>query len=339
MEEEKKLYPLKFCPLQDNYAWGSAVWRLADLGWRDSFVLEGWLASNTVSEVMDTYMERVTGDPVFEYWGRQFPVCLKHIKVSGRMPLQVHPDDSLSAERYDFLGKEKIWYVLRAGRDAALLLGWKRDTDASEVMQACADGSEEDLMNCVAPHAGQFFRIEPGTVHAAQGDLEILEIAESSPLDFCVSPRSQELSEDEFDPALDLTEALDFIDYKAFKPAPDTSGKPSGGVERLVSIPQMEVCRIDLSGAMNIHMEKFGAFILYHCLQGSASVQMQVLGQTASFPLKEGETMLVPAECPDYILVPASPATRLLEITVPPREDHDPYINPAASPEPEDGEI
>ena len=39
MDEEKKLYPFKFCTLQDEYPWGSETFSLADLGYRDTLVL------------------------------------------------------------------------------------------------------------------------------------------------------------------------------------------------------------------------------------------------------------------------------------------------------------
>ena len=60
--EEKKLYPLKFCVLQDDYAWGTEEFLLADLGYRDSLVRSGWLAGNSVGELMDTYFDRIPGE-------------------------------------------------------------------------------------------------------------------------------------------------------------------------------------------------------------------------------------------------------------------------------------
>ena len=217
MEEEKKLYPFKFCTLQDDYPWGSESFSLADLGYRDSLVREGWLAGNSLSELMDTYLDRVVGDGVYEFYGRQFPLCVRLLKCRGRMPLRVHPDDETAAQRYDFLGKEKLWYVLRAGADARILAGFRRDTDASEVYAKCLDGSVEDILNVVAPHAGQALRIPAGTPHAAVGDIEILEIGESSPMDFCLCGWGEEVHPDEFDPALTLVDALDFIDYRPFR--------------------------------------------------------------------------------------------------------------------------
>ena len=54
MSENNKLYPMSFCPLEDEYVWGKESFELADLGYRDSLIREGWLASNSISELMDT---------------------------------------------------------------------------------------------------------------------------------------------------------------------------------------------------------------------------------------------------------------------------------------------
>ena len=332
MEEERKLYPFRLCTLQDDYPWGSEEFSLADLGYRDSLVREGWLAGNSLSEVMDTYLDRVVGDGVYEFYGRQFPLCVRRLTCRGRMPLRVHPDDETAAQRYDFLGKEKLWYVLRAGTGARILAGFRRDTDASEVYAKCLDGSVEDILNIIAPHAGQALRIPAGTPHAASGDVEILEIGESSPMDFCLCGWGEEVHPDEFDPALTLVDALDFIDYRAFHhPEADTRHP-----ELLVALPQLRIERIPLTAPMQISRET-GPFLLYSCVRGAASVQLPLPGgQSAPFALNFGVTVLVPAEVAAFTLVPTERDTVLLESTVVP-DDSDPYINPAAEPSlPED---
>lgn len=329
MEEEKKLYPFRFCGLEDKYLWGSEEFKLADLGYRDSLVRDGWLAANSIGEVMDMYMDRVVGDNVFEFWGRQFPVCVKTVDVKGRLPLQVHPDDETAAQRYDFLGKEKLWYVRRVGKDARLAIGFRKDTDASEVYSKCLDGSIEDILNVVAPHAGQWFHIAPGTPHTASGDISLVEISESSPLDFCLCGWGDEVSEEEFDPALSLIEALDFISYGKYRSDEDACRHADDAGTNLLDLPQFNVSRIDLKDAMHVYSEKFDSFVLYFCLEGSASVQISVLDRTAAFAFSKGELILVPAECPDFNLVSESGRTSLLEITIPYRSDKDLYINPA----------
>ena len=371
MEEEKKLYPFKFCTLQDDYPWGSEEFKLADLGYRDSLVREGWLAGNSLAEVMDTYLDRVVGDNVYEYYGRQFPVCVRHLRVHGRMPLRVHPDDETAAQRYDFLGKEKVWYVLRAGADARLLVGFRRDTDAAEVYAKCLDNSVEEVLNVVAPHAGQSLLIPAGTPHAACGDVEILEIGESSPMDFCLCGWGEEVHPDEFDTSLTLVDALDWIDYRQFRSEPRAGVVEDGAEigfssnrtknnfrpsarkgdapdsERLVDLPQLRVDRIPLTTALEIRRE-IGPFLLYSCVKGAAAIRLvpgdgqltstkksadfqKEVDEKLTFNLKAGETMLVPAECTVFELGPTERDTLLLETTVV-RNDADPYINPNAAP-------
>ena len=321
MEEEKKLYPVRFCTLQDDYFWGSEQFKLADLGYRDSLVRDGWLAGNSISELMDTYLDRVVGENVFDYFGRQFPICVRQLDVKGKMPLRVSPSDGFAVQRYDFLGKEKLWYVVRAGRDAGIMVGFKRDTDASELYSKCCDNTAGELMNVIAPHPGQTIHIAPGVPHAAFGDIQILEIAESSPLDFCLCSWGQEVSEDEFDPALNIVDALEFISYQAY------TGDRCADATKLVDLPQFSVSGIRLVSPLQIGKEHFDSIVIYSCVKGAASVQIKVLGRTADFNFAAGDTILVPAECPDYSLVPMEKDTLVLETLVPHIEDRDGYIN------------
>ena len=325
MDDEKKLYPLRFCTLQDYYPWGSETFRLADLGYRDSLVREGWLAGNSIAEVMDTYLDRVVGDNVYDFYGRQFPVCVRQLSIRGRMPLRVHPDDETAAQRYDFLGKEKVWYVLRAGKDARAMAGFRRDTDATAFYTKCLDGSVEELLNVIALHAGQCLHIPAGTPHAAAGDVEILEIAESSPLDFCLCAWGEEVHPDEFDTSLTLVDALDFIDYRRF-------GAPAPAGDRLADLPQLRVERLSLDAPLAYTQSEGASFVLYSCIRGGAIVQLPLAGgQSLDFRLPAGETVLVPAECAEYRLLPGERDTLLLETTVH-RTETDPYINPDAEP-------
>ena len=320
--EEKKLYPFSFCTLADEYGWGTDEFLLADLGYRDSLIREGWLAGNAFSELMDTYMDRLVGDNTFGYWGRQFPVQVKRIAVSGTMPLRVHPDTDTAGQRYDFLGRRKIWYVLSASSSARLLVGWNRDTDASEVYSACADGSVRALLREFAPKPGQFIHIPPGIPHAATGKMEILEVSESSPLDFCLSGLGEPVHPDEFDSSLNLVDAMDFIDYKEFT---GNMEHPSG---KFADYPEFVVEQIDLHSPATVDGEA-DAFVIYVCAKGSAVLRLDVFGQTASYELARGRALLVPAECPGFALVPEEQGTVLLQITVPYREQRDSYLSKA----------
>jgi hypothetical protein len=97
----------------------------------------------------------------------------------------------------------------------------------------------------------------------------------------------------------------------------------------LSSAEPLRLDRIRLGAPIQIRREG-GPFLLYSCVRGAASVQLPLAGgQTLDFALRAGETMLVPAECLEFTLVPTERDTVLLESTVI-RADADPYINPAA---------
>ncbi len=319
--EERKLTPMRFHPERVERKWGVSEYRLADLGYIDSVSRDGWLAGNSVSDIMQTYLERFVGEVPFENYGTQFPVMVKWLDIKGRTSLHVNPDDEAAEQRYDAFGKTALWYVASAGADAKLYLGFKRDVTADEFYRKCLDGTVEDLLNVVKPKVGEHYLITPGMVHAAQ-DVRLLEIAESSELWFRLH------AWDDPEAELHLEEAFDLIDFKAYRmPAPESD--PDALAERIAVTPQFTVSEIRLKAAVSIGAENAGCFELYVCVKGAGSVQVDGMN-----PLyfQAGDAVLVPAELKQFILSPTSPDTLLLETTLEPRREPDQYIDPSAEP-------
>ncbi|MBR1794472.1 MAG: hypothetical protein IJ755_04155 [Bacteroidales bacterium] len=75
--DEKKLTPMRFQPELVERKWGMVEYRIADLGYIDSVALDGWLSGNSISDIMQTYLERIAGEVPFENYGTQFPVMVK----------------------------------------------------------------------------------------------------------------------------------------------------------------------------------------------------------------------------------------------------------------------
>ena len=329
MEEEKKLYPFKFIPIEED---PRETVLLADLGYQDSLVKEGWLAANSISEIMDMYMDRVVGEHVFAWYGRQFPVMAKFLDGSVRTPLMVSPDDETAAQRLDFLGKAKLWYVNAAAEGSRIFLGFKEDTSAEDFYYACRDNTVESLLYGVEPKAGDCFFIYPGLVHAADKGVQITEISECSPLDFRLCLWGDSYAGDDFDAALSLEAAFDFIDYKKYVPElhNHAHSHDRGNSSHLTESEDFSVTKLSPTDAMHIYSSKLDCFLLYVCLKGEASLQVvfdQEIGPV-NYTVKAGECILVPAEVPDFFLVPVARGTSLLEVTVEKRENADAYINP-----------
>lgn len=365
---EKKLYPLKFISIASRRPWGGNAlvkklgkhfvecdeegneivlgedvligesWELADMGIEDSVIENGWLAGNTISEVMETYLERIVGEKVYNYYGRQFPLLIKFLDINDKLSVQVHPDDEVAAERYDQLGKAEIWYVMDAKPGAVVYAGFNREVSAQEFYDRCKNGTVGEIMNEIHPKAGDSIYVTPGTVHAADGGLLIAEIQESSDMTFRLYDWGRE-----FNPAtarkLHLEEAIDLIDYNAFNPELYRKGPLWGEedhehtVETLVESPQFNVAKLNLTDPLHIYTEKFESFIIYICTEGAASVQVPSVNEKGeacmdSYEISKGETILIPAELPDFYLVPRDRETVLLEAVTRPEEDIDEYIDP-----------
>lgn len=374
---EKKLYPFKFIPIASRRPWGShqlvskmgkvfvecdeegnetvlgsdekigESWELSDMGENDSVVSNGWLAGNTIGELMETYLERIVGEKVYNYYGRQFPLLIKLLDINDRLSVQVHPDDKVAAERYDSLGKAEIWYILDAAPDAKIYAGFTKEMTAQELYDRCKNGSVEEVLNVIHPKKGDALMITPGTVHAADGGILVLEVQESSDMTFRLYDWGRE-----FNPAtartIHLDEAIDVIDYSVF----DQSNYMKGNLwknecdckegechchedkvaEVMADRPEFCVTKLNLTDPLHIYTEQFESFIVYSCAEGSATIQVPSTKENGesymeTYHINKGETVLVPAEMPDFFLVPGDRDTILLEATCRP-EETDEYINP-----------
>ena len=319
--EEKRLTPMRFQPEQVERKWGLVEYRIADLGYIDSVALDGWLGGNSISDIMQTYLERFTGEVPFENYGTQFPVMVKWLDIKGRTSLHVNPDDEAAEQRYDAFGKTALWYVAATGPDAKLYLGFKRDVTATEFYEKCLDGTVEELLNVIKPKVGEHYLVTPGMVHAAQ-DVRLLEVAESSELWFRLHAWGDTESE------LHLEEAFDLIDFKAYRMPRPSKGNPEAVMEKLAVTPQFTVNEIRLRDTVRV-TDQGGSFRLYACVRGAGAVEVDGMDRLR---FKEGDAVLVPAELKDFVLVPTDRDTLVLEALLEPRHEPDAYIDPSAEP-------
>lgn len=319
--EEKRLTPMRFQPEQVERKWGLVEYRIADLGYIDSVALDGWLGGNSISDIMQTYLERFTGEVPFENYGTQFPVMVKWLDIKGRTSLHVNPDDEAAEQRYDAFGKTALWYVAATGPEAKLYLGFKRDVTATEFYEKCLDGTVEELLNVIKPKVGEHYLVTPGMVHAAQ-DVRLLEVAESSELWFRLHAWGDTESE------LHLEEAFDLIDFKAYRMPRPSKGNPEAVMEKLAVTPQFTVNEIRLRDTVRV-TDQGGSFRLYACVKGAGAVEVDGMDRLR---FKEGDAVLVPAELKDFVLAPTDRDTLVLEALLEPRHEPDAYIDPSADP-------
>ena len=102
--------------------------------------------------------------------------------------------------------------------------------------------------------------------------------------------------------------------------------------EHLIERPEFCATKINVTDPLHIYTEKFESFIIYVCVEGAASIQVPATKENGeaymeNYEFSKGETILVPADMPDFFLVPRDRSTVLLEAVTRPVEEDD-YINP-----------
>lgn len=334
MEQKKKLYPIQFTPETSHHQWGDETYAVADLGIVDSPVSNGWLSGNTLSDIMETYIERISGEDVYGYYGRQFPVAVSVLEIQGKFPVMCHPDDEAAGQRYDALGKKSLLYILDAEPDATLHLGFSREMSAGELYTRCLDGTVRETLNKVTPAAGDAFIINPGTVYSASGHMTAVCVSEASVISFSLEHAPDEESH--------IEDAIDLVDYSRsdigkIRSRSGADAKPSEASvsTNLLSSPEFSVNLTPVHEPM-----KFTAgnsFTIFTCINGALSIQVQ--GKDADgatrmedYPLRKGGTVLMPADIEEFFLVPTERDTCVLETFIEKREEIDNYINPDTEP-------
>ena len=173
----------------------------------DCEVASGAYAGKTLSELWSTHRE-LFGNA----GGDRFPLLIKILDAKDDLSVQVHPDDEYAAEHENgSLGKSECWYILDAKENGDIVVG--QNASSKEEFEAMVEqGKWTELLNYVPIKAGDFFRIDPGTVHAIRTGTLILETQQSSDITYRVYDYDR-LGDDGKPRDLHLAQSLEVIDY------------------------------------------------------------------------------------------------------------------------------
>ncbi|MEM0913881.1 MAG: type I phosphomannose isomerase catalytic subunit [Planctomycetota bacterium] len=243
------LYPLKFRPIYKAKVWGGRrletlerelpdgdigeSWELADLsttsvsggggGAERSVVTDGYLAGQTIHEVMSAYGRDLLGDlPLTE--SGDFPLLVKFLDANENLSVQVHPSAEYAATHDDAYLKSECWYVVAANVDAAIYKGIKAGTTPEQFRKAIEDNTVEDLLIRIPVEAGDFHYLPSGTCHALGAGVMVAEVQTPSDTTFRVYDWGRTGRELHIDAAM---QCLDFgpLDASEYEPMTRVEGE------------------------------------------------------------------------------------------------------------------
>lgn len=246
----------------------------------DCAIAEGAYAGKTLSWLWNSHRELFGGIE-----GSEFPLLIKILDAEGDLSIQVHPDDDYAAEHENgSLGKRECWYVLDADEGGDIVVG-QRAKDREELAGMIEAGQWGDILNLVPIKKGDFFQIDPGTVHAIKGGTLILETQQSSDVTYRVYDYDRPDTDGSLRP-LHIQQSLDVIDYEAQAPTSGAVTAPEVDGETVLEENQnYTVELVNVDGKKTI--QNGHPFICLSVIDGQGSVNGE--------PVQKGIHLLVPS--------------------------------------------
>ncbi len=322
---ENTLYPLKFKPILKDKIWGGTrlreilgkkasdnageSWEISAYNGDISVVENGVLAGNSIEELVEVYMGDLIGDHIYHKFGLRFPLLIKFIDASDLLSIQVHPGDTLAKTIHNSNGKTEMWYIVES-ENGELITGFNREMDQEQYLAHFKGGSLKEILNYEKVNSGDIYFMPAGRIHAVGAGVLLAEIQQTSDLTYRIydwdrlddQGKSRELHTD-----LAL-KAIDFqfhADYKTHYQAVVNSTVTA------VDSPYFTTAVIKLDQQIEKDFNLIDSFVIYMCMEGEAMISYAGGGEK----IKNGETILIPAELKNLAIVPTLPTT-LLEVYI-----------------------
>jgi mannose-6-phosphate isomerase len=225
-------------------------------------------------------------------------VLVKLLDAGQRLPVHVHPTrDYASRHLGCAYGKTEAWYVLEAGPDAAVWVGWRDDVDQARVCELVDSQDAEamlELMHRIPVRPGDGVLVPGGTPHAIGAGILLIEAQEPTDQSILLERTNTEASDAEVFLGLDRDTALSVVDTEALADPARLIRHARAAAAELVAVLPAEAepfFRMELSTAAADVPAGFAVGVV---LAGSGAVT-----STNGTPLDVtvGQTLVIPAAC------------------------------------------
>ncbi|WP_419522420.1 type I phosphomannose isomerase catalytic subunit [Alistipes finegoldii] len=309
--------PFRFTPILKSLIWGGdkiapykgiettqtnigESWELSGVAGDESVVAEGEYAGYTLPQLIAELKERLVGKSVYERFGTEFPLLVKFIDARADLSIQVHPDDALAQMRHGKHGKTEMWYVVGADRGAHLKAGFSQKITPEEYERRVADNTLTDVLCDYAVQPGDLFFLPAGRVHAICAGSFVAEIQQTSDVTYRIYDYGR-LGKDGKPRELHTELAKDAIDYTVLPDYRSHYVPAENSETELVACPYFVTSLYDLDAPAEKELSQLDSFLVVMCLAGRGTL---VDDEGSETPIRQGETLLVPASTRSIRFVP-----------------------------------
>ncbi len=320
-------YPIKFEPILKEKIWGGdklktilnkkfvednigESWEISDVEDSETVVIEGDLKGATLKSLIKQFKGDFVGDHIYETFGNNFPLLIKFIDAKTPLSIQVHPSDSLAKERHNSFGKNEMWYVMEADKDAELIVGFNKTVEKETYVNHLNNSTLNEILNIEKVTKGDTYYIPAGRIHAIGAGVLLAEIQQTSNVTYRiydydrVDAKTGEKRELHTDLAI---EAIDFEHYDNYKTRYKLQTNTSN---KLVHSPYFKTNIITVKGEIIKNYSNLDSFVIYICVHGFLELEYK----DKNFSLNKGETLLLPARIDQFKI--KSVAATILEVSL-----------------------
>lgn len=312
-----KLYPLQFKPLSKYRIWGGnklnsvlnkqfegesigESWEISDVQGDETLVKNGKLAGKSLQELAQLFKDKLLGKKVFETFGLDFPLLIKFIDAEKPLSIQVHPHDDIAKKRHNSFGKNEMWYIMDADKDAEIIVGFKKQLNKKQYQEYLNNDRVLDVLNVVNTKAGDAFNIPTGRVHAIGAGVLLAEIQQTSDITYRIYDynRVDQRTGKERDLHNDL--ALDVLDFEVQNDYKTEYKVIQNQPSKLIHTKYFISNVIEVSNQIKKDYSQIDSFVILICVEGKLSLEVEQI----SYEIQKGETILIPAIVDEVIFIP-----------------------------------
>ena len=318
------LYPLKFTPLYKYRIWGGEKlktvlnkdyteenigesWEISGVENDETLVAEGPLKGKSLKALINEFKGDFAGNNVYETFGDKFPLLIKFIDAKTPLSIQVHPSNEVAKERHNSFGKNEMWYVMGADKDAELIVGFDEKINQEDYKTHLENNTILNVMHHEIVEKGDTFYIPTGRVHAIGAGVLLAEIQQTSDITYRIYDYDRVDAKTGEKRELHNDLAIDVIDYEVHDAYKTDYKLETNKSNTLVHSPYFKTNIIALDGTMKKDYSNLDSFVIYVCVEGAANLSCN--GER--YDIKKGETLLIPASLSEIQL--ESTGVKILE--------------------------
>ncbi len=302
----RKLETVFHRALPDDHSPVGEAWEICERREFSSPVLNGPLKGRTLGSLMEEFGSALLGSHVR---GTRFPLLVKILDARARLSLQVHPDEAACAR----LGggaepKTEMWYVIGADPGAKIVAGVAPDATPESFWPHVDSADIEKQLHVYEAQAGDTFFIRAGCVHAIGGGNLILEVQQNSDTTYRISDWGR-TGADGKPRALHVDQARECVNFAMREEPLVSRRRDADGVVPLVRCPFFQADEITFSRPLDMASPDGLSFHLISSVSGALTLSCG----DVKLPVAPGSTILIPASCGGYTLIPESGRTIVMK--------------------------